>query len=71
MQAGQVEGDEAPPGGGRRRGRDRSGVHGPTQIVLGMGDSLLGVAWPSVRGQFGQPLAALGEAGPWPRRPAI
>jgi fucose permease len=32
-------------------------------VVLGMGDALLGVAWPSVRGQFGQPLAALGEVG--------
>jgi fucose permease len=31
--------------------------------VLGMGDGLLGVAWPSVRAQFGQPLAALGEVG--------
>jgi fucose permease len=32
-------------------------------IVLGMGDSLMGVAWPSVRAEFGQPLAALGEVG--------
>jgi fucose permease len=30
-------------------------------VVLGLGDGLLGVAWPSVRAEFGQPLAALGE----------
>src|SRR5215471_2837647 len=32
-------------------------------IVLGMGDALLGVAWPTARAEFGQPLAALGEVG--------
>jgi fucose permease len=32
-------------------------------LVLGVGDSMLGVAWPSVRTGFGQPLAALGEVG--------
>ena len=32
-------------------------------VVLGMGDGLLGVAWPSARAAFGQPLAALGEVG--------
>ena len=30
-------------------------------FVLGVGDTMLGVAWPSVRSGFGQPLAALGE----------
>lgn len=30
-------------------------------ILLGMGDALLGVAWPTARAEFGQPLAALGE----------
>lgn len=30
-------------------------------LVLGIGDTLIGVAWPSVRAGFGQPLAALGE----------
>src|SRR5258708_6294521 len=32
-------------------------------LVLGVGDSMLGGAWPSVRTGFGQPLAALGEVG--------
>jgi hypothetical protein len=30
-------------------------------LVLGLGDAMLGVAWPSARSAFGQPLAALGE----------
>jgi MFS family permease len=30
-------------------------------LVLGMGDAMLGVAWPWARSGFGQPLAALGE----------
>lgn len=32
-----------------------------TLVVLGLPDGMLGVAWPSLRGDFGQPLAALGE----------
>jgi fucose permease len=30
-------------------------------LVLGLGDAMLGVAWPAARAGFGQPLAALGE----------
>jgi fucose permease len=30
-------------------------------LVLGVGDTMLGVAWPSARADFGQPLAAFGE----------
>ncbi|MBO0686549.1 MAG: MFS transporter, partial [Candidatus Dormibacteraeota bacterium] len=30
-------------------------------LVLGLGDAMLGVAWPFARAGFGQPLAALGE----------
>jgi fucose permease len=30
-------------------------------LVLGLGDAMLGVAWPAARADFGQPLAALGE----------
>jgi fucose permease len=30
-------------------------------VVLGLPDGMLGVAWPPLRGHFGQPLSALGE----------
>ena len=50
------------PRDGRDAGVDLLPVAGGAFAALGLRDAALGVAWPSVRETFDQPLAALGTS---------